>query len=186
MSSWPKESCQEIASLYHHFEDYTSGSSVFSTQRNHLWQMTTDQDRVKRPKFYTASRTELHVISSTFLLQMLIKDLGFAYGGSKNFSRGLNSVLDSDQHGKQNMDFKLLGIDYIVSATMSCAIVAYLHQTQEIFTHYRLIWSVIISAIGANMSAGQSGVSYFLRIIGSFAALIICYAVWYIPDGKVP
>lgn len=69
---------------------------------------------------------------------------------------------------------------------MSCAILAYLHQTQEIFTHYRLIWSVIIAAIGANMSAGQSGVSYFLRILGSFAALIICYAVWYIPDGKVP
>lgn len=72
------------------------------------------------------------------------------------------------------------------SATMSCAIVAYLHQTQDIFTHYRLIWSVIIAAIGANMSAGQSGVSYVLRIFGSFAALIICYGVWYIPDGKVP
>ncbi|KAL3418486.1 hypothetical protein PVAG01_10202 [Phlyctema vagabunda] len=70
-------------------------------------------------------------------------------------------------------------------ATMSCAIVAYLHSTQEIFTHYRLIWSVIISAIGANMSAGQSGVSYALRILGSFAALIICYGVWYIPNGNV-
>lgn len=35
------------------------------------------------------------------------------------------------------------------------------------------------------MSAGQSGVSYFLRILGSFAALIICYAVWYIPNGNV-
>ncbi|OAF98496.1 uncharacterized protein CC84DRAFT_1106215 [Paraphaeosphaeria sporulosa] len=71
-------------------------------------------------------------------------------------------------------------------ATMSCAILAYLHQTQEIFTHYRLIWSVIIAAIGGNMSAGQSGVSYVLRILGSFAALIICYAVWYIPNGEVP
>ncbi|OBT81101.1 hypothetical protein VE02_10243 [Pseudogymnoascus sp. 03VT05] len=71
-------------------------------------------------------------------------------------------------------------------ATMSCAIVAYLHQTQELFTHYRLIWAVIIAAIGANMSAGQSGVSYVLRILGSFAALIICYLVWYIPAGKVP
>lgn len=68
---------------------------------------------------------------------------------------------------------------------MSCAIIAYLHQTQEIFTHYRLIWSVIIAAIGANMSAGQSAVSYYLRILGSFAALIICYAVWYIPNGNV-
>ncbi|RFU27990.1 Catechol 1,2-dioxygenase, partial [Scytalidium lignicola] len=71
-------------------------------------------------------------------------------------------------------------------ATLSCAIVAYLHQTQEIFTHYRLIWAVIISAIGANMSAGQSGVSYVLRILGSFAALIICYGVWYIPNGNIP
>lgn len=69
---------------------------------------------------------------------------------------------------------------------MSCAILAYLHQTQEIFTHYRLIWSVIISAIGANMTAGQSGVSYVLRILGSFAALIICYAVWCIPNGEIP
>lgn len=68
-------------------------------------------------------------------------------------------------------------------ATMSCAILAYLHQTQDIFTHYRLIWSVIIAAIGANMSAGQSGVSYVLRILGSLAALIICYLVWYIPNG---
>ncbi|OBT43669.1 hypothetical protein VE00_05184 [Pseudogymnoascus sp. WSF 3629] len=71
-------------------------------------------------------------------------------------------------------------------ATMSCAIIAYLHQTQELFTHFRLIWAVIIAAIGANMSAGQSGVSYVLRILGSFAALIICYLVWYIPAGKVP
>ncbi|KAK3615251.1 hypothetical protein LTR56_026706 [Elasticomyces elasticus] len=70
-------------------------------------------------------------------------------------------------------------------ATMSCAILAYLHQTQEDFTHYRLIWSVIIAAIGANMSAGQSGVSYVLRILGSLAALIICYLVWYIPNGHV-
>lgn len=76
--------------------------------------------------------------------------------------------------------------DGVISATMSCAIVAYLHQTQELFTHYRLIWSVIIAAIGANMSAGQSGLSYVLRILGSFAALIICYLVWYIPAGKVP
>lgn len=80
----------------------------------------------------------------------------------------------------------LLNANRIISATMSAAIVAYLHQTQEIFTHYRLIWAVIIAAIGANMSAGQSGVSYVLRILGSFAALIICYGVWYIPDGKVP
>lgn len=69
-------------------------------------------------------------------------------------------------------------------ATMSCAIIAYLEPTQDIFTHYRLIWSVIIAAIGANMSAGQSGVSYVLRIMGSFAALIICYLVWYIANGN--
>ncbi|EWZ86355.1 hypothetical protein BFJ63_vAg13883 [Fusarium oxysporum f. sp. narcissi] len=68
-------------------------------------------------------------------------------------------------------------------ATMSCAIIAFLEPTQTLFIHYRLIWSVIIAAIGANMSAGQSGVSYSLRILGSFAALIICYLVWYIPDG---
>jgi hypothetical protein len=67
---------------------------------------------------------------------------------------------------------------------MSCAIIAYLEPTQDIFTHYRLIWSVIIAAIGANMSAGQSGVSYVLRILGSFAALIICYLVWYIANGN--
>jgi hypothetical protein len=69
-------------------------------------------------------------------------------------------------------------------ATMSCAIVAYLEPTQDIFTHYRLIWSVIIAAIGANMSAGQSGVSYFLRVMGSLAALVICYLVWYIANGN--
>jgi hypothetical protein len=69
-------------------------------------------------------------------------------------------------------------------ATMSCAIIAYLEPTQDIFTHYRLIWSVIIAAIGANMSAGQSGVSYVLRILGSLAALIICYLVWYIANGN--
>jgi hypothetical protein len=69
-------------------------------------------------------------------------------------------------------------------ATLSCAILAYLRPTQDIFTHYRLIWSVIIAAIGANMSAGQSGVSYVLRILGSLAALIICYLVWYIPNGN--
>lgn len=73
----------------------------------------------------------------------------------------------------------------LFSATMSCAIVAYLHQTQFVFAHWRLIWAVIIAAIGANMSAGQSGVSYFLRIVGSLAALVICWLVWYIPDGYI-
>lgn len=80
----------------------------------------------------------------------------------------------------------VLNANGITSATMSVAIVAYLHQTQEIFTHYRLIWGVIIAAIGANMSAGQSGLSYMLRILGSFAALVICWGVWYIPNGKIP
>ncbi|RDW58136.1 hypothetical protein BP6252_13547 [Coleophoma cylindrospora] len=70
-------------------------------------------------------------------------------------------------------------------AAMSCAIVAYLRQTQDIFTHYRFIWAVILATIGSNMSAGQSGVSTMLRVIGSFAALIICYIVWYIPVGHV-
>lgn len=73
----------------------------------------------------------------------------------------------------------------LLSATMSCAILAYLHQTQFIFTHWRLIWAVIIIAIGANMSAGQSGVSYFLRMVGSLAALVICWLVWYIPAGRI-
>ncbi|KAI4767880.1 hypothetical protein E4T52_16996 [Aureobasidium sp. EXF-3400] len=65
-------------------------------------------------------------------------------------------------------------------ATMSCAILAYLHQTQSVFTHYRLIWPVIIAAIGANMSAGQSGVSYMLRILGSLVALLICYLMYFL------
>ncbi|KAH0036148.1 hypothetical protein KCU78_g1930, partial [Aureobasidium melanogenum] len=122
------------------------------------------------------------------------KEKGLVFGQSKRRTYNIDHLPPSNSY--QTLGTKLRGVQKFLRgpefsfgfrsacATMSCAILAYLRQTQDDFTHYRLIWSVIIAAIGANMSAGQSGVSYVLRILGSLAALIICYLVWYIPNGN--
>ncbi|KAF2806265.1 uncharacterized protein BDZ99DRAFT_538446 [Mytilinidion resinicola] len=69
-------------------------------------------------------------------------------------------------------------------ATMSIAIVAYLHDTQVFFIKQRLVWAMIMVAISMTPSAGQSASTFFLRLIGTVLAMVLSFLMWYIPDGK--
>jgi uncharacterized membrane protein YccC len=72
----------------------------------------------------------------------------------------------------------------VAAATMSIAIIGYLHQTQLFFTENRLLWAMIMVAISMTPTAGQSLFSFILRILGTVIAMIIAFLVYYIPDGK--
>ncbi|KAK4631867.1 hypothetical protein CLAFUW4_02908 [Fulvia fulva] len=68
-------------------------------------------------------------------------------------------------------------------ATMTIAIVNYLHDTQTFFTTQRLFWAQIMVSIAMSPSAGQSLRGFFFRLFGTFLALIAAWLAYYIVDG---
>ncbi|KAI9890084.1 MAG: hypothetical protein M1814_004483 [Vezdaea aestivalis] len=71
-------------------------------------------------------------------------------------------------------------------ATMSIGILAYLRVTFFFFVQNRLVWALIMIAIGMSMTAGASIFGAFGRIAGTVVAMIFSYINWYIVGGKVP
>ncbi|EPE03995.1 hypothetical protein F503_04843 [Ophiostoma piceae UAMH 11346] len=71
-------------------------------------------------------------------------------------------------------------------ATMTVAIVCYLKPTQAFFQEQRLVWAMIIIAIGMTQTSGQSIFGFFCRIGGSFIAMVVSYIAWYIVNQKTP
>jgi hypothetical protein len=71
-------------------------------------------------------------------------------------------------------------------ATMSIAIIAYLHDTQEFFVTQRLVWAMIMVAISMVPTSGQTAYTFFLRILGTIIAMVVAILCWYIPDRKTP
>ena len=74
----------------------------------------------------------------------------------------------------------------VACATMSVFIIDILHDTQGFFVQHRLFWALIMVNISMSTTAGQTIFGFFLRILGTVAAMIICWLAWYIPDQKTP
>ena len=55
----------------------------------------------------------------------------------------------------------------VTCASMSIAIINYLHDTQKFFQEQRLLWSMIMIAISMSRLAGQSTFNFALRVIGT-------------------
>lgn len=55
----------------------------------------------------------------------------------------------------------------VTCASMSIAIINYLHDTQRFFQEQRLLWSMIMIAISMSRLAGQSTFNFALRVIGT-------------------
>lgn len=55
----------------------------------------------------------------------------------------------------------------VTCASMSIAIINYLHDTQAFFQKHRLLWSMIMIAISMSRLAGQSTFNFALRVIGT-------------------
>jgi Fusaric acid resistance protein-like/Aromatic acid exporter family member 2 len=71
-------------------------------------------------------------------------------------------------------------------ATMSLGILAYLRQTAEFFIRQRLLWALIMAAIGFGSHAGQGIVGFLSRIAGTVIAMCAAMAIWYMGEKKPP
>ncbi len=74
----------------------------------------------------------------------------------------------------------------VACATLTVAIVAFLKDTQLFFIEQRLVWAMIIIAIGMNMTSGQAILGFLGRILGTFIAAVTSLVIWYIVDEKAP
>ncbi|KAK6434592.1 hypothetical protein LTR95_009221 [Oleoguttula sp. CCFEE 5521] len=72
----------------------------------------------------------------------------------------------------------------VACATMSVAIINYLHASQTFFQRNRLLWSMIMIAISMSRLSGQSTYNFILRVGGTAVAMVGSYIIWYIVDGK--
>lgn len=88
----------------------------------------------------------------------------------------------------------------VACATMTIGIVAFLESTQKFFMEQRLVWAMIIIAIGMTMSkcitasgsfsdianrsaaSGQSVFGFLCRVGGTVVAMILSLIIWYIVD----
>lgn len=74
----------------------------------------------------------------------------------------------------------------VACATMTIGIVAFLEQTQRFFLEQRLVWAMIIIAIGMTQTSGQSIFGFLCRVGGTFMAMVNCFIIWYIVDYRTP
>lgn len=72
----------------------------------------------------------------------------------------------------------------VACATMTVGIVAFLESTQRFFMEQRLVWAMIIIAIGMTMTSGQSFFGFLCRVGGTLVAMCLSLVIWYIVDGR--
>ncbi|GKT77484.1 MFS transporter protein [Colletotrichum tofieldiae] len=68
----------------------------------------------------------------------------------------------------------------VAIATMTIGIMAFLQSTQTFFNEQRLVWAMIMIAIGMTITAGQSIFGFVCRVGGTCVAVIFSYIIWYI------
>ncbi|KAJ6109216.1 hypothetical protein N7486_001450 [Penicillium sp. IBT 16267x] len=74
----------------------------------------------------------------------------------------------------------------VACATMTIAVIAFLHDTQDFFTQQRLVWAMIMVNMSMSPTSGQSIFSFVLRIIGTTVGMVASLLIWYIPGQKTP
>ncbi|KAK3944348.1 hypothetical protein QBC46DRAFT_173564 [Diplogelasinospora grovesii] len=98
----------------------------------------------------------------------------------QHFGNGLRKV--SKFFGSQESAFGFR----VACATMTVGIVAFLEQTQKFFMEQRLVWAMIIIAIGMTMTSGQSFFGFLCRVGGTVLAMCFSLVIWYIVDERKP
>ncbi|OBR09536.1 hypothetical protein CH63R_08301 [Colletotrichum higginsianum IMI 349063] len=68
----------------------------------------------------------------------------------------------------------------VAVATMTIGIMAFLRSTQTFFNEQRLVWAMIMIAIGMTITAGQSIFGFVCRVGGTCVAVVFSYIIWYI------
>ncbi|RAH82234.1 hypothetical protein BO86DRAFT_409553 [Aspergillus japonicus CBS 114.51] len=74
----------------------------------------------------------------------------------------------------------------VACATMTVAVVAFLHDTQSFFVKQRFVWAMIMVNLSMSPTSGQSIFGFVLRILGTVIAMVLSLLAWYIPGKKTP
>lgn len=69
-------------------------------------------------------------------------------------------------------------------ATLSIGIMAFLRETQTFFIQQRLVWAMIMVAIGMTVTAGAGVFGFIGRIVGTTIAMCTSYVIWYAVNGE--
>ncbi|KAL3423247.1 hypothetical protein PVAG01_04994 [Phlyctema vagabunda] len=72
----------------------------------------------------------------------------------------------------------------VACATLTIGIIAFLKDTHTFFMQQRLVWAMIIIAIGMTMTSGQSMFGFFGRVAGTALAMVFSIVIYYIVDGQ--
>ncbi|KAK9233846.1 hypothetical protein V1525DRAFT_415095 [Lipomyces kononenkoae] len=72
----------------------------------------------------------------------------------------------------------------VACATMCIAIVAFLENTQRFFVEQRLVWAMIMVAIGMTMTTGSGAFGLLARVVGTLFGAVCSFAIWYIAGGN--
>ncbi|KAK8076681.1 hypothetical protein PG994_003953 [Apiospora phragmitis] len=74
----------------------------------------------------------------------------------------------------------------VACATMTIGIVNFLESTQQFFQQQRMVWAMIIIAIGMTQTSGQSIQGFFCRVGGTVISMVLALVNWYIVGEKTP
>jgi len=71
----------------------------------------------------------------------------------------------------------------VATGTMIIALTCYLRNSQQFYIKERIIWGAVMVAISMTQTAGSGLYGQFLRVFGTFLAMVCSYVDWYIVDG---
>ncbi|KAH6627549.1 hypothetical protein F5144DRAFT_603805 [Chaetomium tenue] len=98
----------------------------------------------------------------------------------EHFGSGLRKVTNFFGSEESAFGFR------VACATMTIGIVAFLEETQRFFMEQRLVWAMIIIAIGMTMTSGQSVFGFLCRVGGTVLAMCLSLIIWYIVNERIP
>ncbi|KAL0941993.1 uncharacterized protein CTRU02_204756 [Colletotrichum truncatum] len=101
-----------------------------------------------------------------------------AHGVWQHFGNRVRKVSAFFGSGESMFGFR------VAVATMTVGILAFLKNTQTFFTEQRLVWAMIMIAIGMTITAGQSIFGFVCRVGGTLVAMIFTFIIWYIVAEK--
>ncbi|CAZ85468.1 unnamed protein product [Tuber melanosporum] len=74
----------------------------------------------------------------------------------------------------------------VACATLAVALPAYFESSYIFFTEQRLVWGLIVIAIGMSPTSGASLIGFVGRVAGTVIATVLALINWYIVDGITP
>lgn len=71
----------------------------------------------------------------------------------------------------------------VAFATMTVAVVGFVEATQVFFQQHRLVWAMIVIAMGMTQTSGQSIFGFLCRVGGTIIAMMSSFVIWYMVGG---